>query len=284
MLKQIEKTKLITPPFHSPHWKKILNENNICLWSVDARALKTLQISSACQSILGYSKQEFIENACLWEEILYLNDRDRVLQQLRSIENGQSAKLEYRIQTQHGGYKWVSDYISSVHDESTHLVRYDRVIMDIDHQKKTEDELTYLSFHDPLTGLSNRRKLEMELQKALIEATNNHHFVGILFIDIDRFKDINDSLGHKMGDKFIQTMAKRLKENLRPDDTISRQGGDEFVILLKNLNNSLALDEMAARISQVMAQPIKIVDYEYRLGVSIGTSIFQTMASKRTCS
>ena len=274
MLKQIEKTNPITPPFHSPHWEKILNENNICLWSVDARTLKTLQISSACQSILGYSKQEFIENSCLWEEILYLNDKERVLQQLRSIENGHSAKLEYRIRTQHGGYKWVSDYISSVHDENTHLVRYDRVIMDIDHQKKTEDELTYLAFHDSLTGLPNRRKLEMELQKALTEATNNHHFVGILFIDIDRFKDINDSLGHKMGDKFIQTMAKRLKENLRPDDIISRQGGDEFVILLKNLTNSLALEEMAARISQVMAEPIKIVDHEYRLGVSIGTSIF----------
>ncbi|MEH7416347.1 EAL domain-containing protein [Neobacillus drentensis] len=274
MFDQTEKTGPGASLSPLPQWTKILNENNICMWSVDAGTGRTLQISSACQTIFGHPQREFFKNACLWEEILYSSDKEEALQQLRLIENGQPAKLEYRVRTQHGGFKWVSDYITPVHDENKHLVRYDRVIMDINHQKKTEEELSYLAFHDSLTGLPNRRKLDMELQKALIEATEKNHFVGILFIDIDRFKDINDSLGHKMGDKFIQVMASRLKENLRPDDIISRQGGDEFVVLLKNLPNSLVLDEMAAKISQVIAVPIKLVDHEYRLSVSIGTSIF----------
>ena len=275
MFELTKKMAPIAPLANTSDWEKILNEMNICLWSVDARTLKTLQISSACQPILGYSEQEFTEQACLWEDILHSSDKDLVLQQLRALENGQSAQLEYRIRTQYGGYKWIFDYITPVYDESSNLLtRYDRVVMDIDHRKRTEEELQYLAFHDPLTGLANRRKLEMELQKALIDATEKNQFVGILFIDLDRFKDINDSLGHKMGDKFIQTMAERLKENLRSEDIISRQGGDEFVILLKNLPNSQVIDDMAARISEVMAQPIKIVDHEYRLSVSIGTSIF----------
>lgn len=275
MFEESEKMEWISATANTPHWEKILNELNICLWSVDARTMKTVAISSACQPILGYSKQEFTKNPCLWEEILHSSDKDQVLHQLHSIESGRPAKLEYRIRTRFGGYKWISDYITPIYDELTNsLIRYDRVIVDIDHRKKTEEELEYMAFHDTLTGLPNRRKMDLELQKALIEATEKDHFVGILFIDLDRFKDINDSLGHKMGDKFIQIMAGRLKENLRSDDVLSRQGGDEFVILLKNLPNSQAIDEMAARISRVMAQPIKILDHEYRLSVSIGTSIF----------
>ncbi|PLS01355.1 sensor domain-containing protein [Neobacillus cucumis] len=258
----------------SPHWDQIFNQINICLWSVEVKTMKTLQISAACKSILGYSQQELIHNAYLWEELLHPSDKDQVLHQLHSIENGQPAKLEYRIRTPFGGHKWIFDYITPIYDEHQVLLRYDRVIMDIDHQKRTEEELKYLAFHDFLTGLPNRRKFNEELQRALGEAKRKNYFVGVLFIDIDRFKDINDSLGHKMGDIFIQTMAKRLKENLRSDDLLSRQGGDEFVILLKDLPDRHVIDQMAMRISRVISEPIKLLDHEYRLSVSIGTSIF----------
>lgn len=259
----------------SPHWDQIFNEMNICLWSVEAKTMKTLQISASCKPILGYSQQEFIQKAYLWEELLHPSDKEQVLYQLHSMENGQPAKLEYRIRTPFGGDKWIFDYITPVYDEHTHiLLRYDRVLMDIDHRKRTEEKLKYLAFHDSLTGLPNRRKFNEELQKALVEAKKKNYFVGVLFIDIDRFKDINDSLGHKMGDIFIQTMAKRLKENLRSDDLLSRQGGDEFVILLKNLPDRHVIDQMAVRISRVISEPIKLLDHEYRLSVSIGTSVF----------
>ncbi len=252
-----------------------MNDIPICLWSVDAKSKKTLQISSACRPILGYTQQEFIDNERLWEDNLHPDDKDKVFNQLESIPNRQPVKLEYRVRTPYEGEKWILDYITPVYEEDTdRLLRYDRVVMDIDQRKKTEEELNHLAFHDTLTGLPNRRKLESELQKALIEADNNNCYVGILFIDIDRFKDINDSLGHKMGDKFIQTMANRLRENLQSDAVISRQGGDEFVILLKNLPKAEAIEVIAERITEVIGKPIQLLDHEYRLSVSIGTSIF----------
>jgi diguanylate cyclase (GGDEF)-like protein/PAS domain S-box-containing protein len=275
ILDQSNKGSVVRQLYDPSNWDKIFNQIDICLWSVDAKTMETLQISSACQRILGFSEEEFVQNPYLWLDHLHPNDKTEVLEQLHLVEKGESAKLEYRILTNNGEPKWVFDYIVPIYDdEAIAPVRYDRVVMDIDHRKRTEAELTYLAFHDPLTGLPNRRKFDEQLRKAIIEAKENKQFVGILFIDIDRFKDINDSLGHKMGDQLIQIMANRLKNHLRSGDVISRQGGDEFVILLKNLPNGNVIAEMAARISQVVAQPIMLLEHEYRVSVSIGTSIF----------
>jgi diguanylate cyclase (GGDEF)-like protein/PAS domain S-box-containing protein len=275
ILDQSEKSATIHQLYDQSNWDKIFNEIDICLWSVEAKTMETLQISSACQRILGYSEEEFVQNPYLWVDILHPNDKTGVLEQLELLEKGQSVRLEYRIRTHNGADKWVFDYIVPIFDEQAiGPVRFDRVVMDIDNRKRTEAELTYLAFHDPLTGLPNRREFDEQLRKAIMEAKRNKQFVGILFIDIDRFKDINDSLGHKMGDRLIKIMAKRLKNHLRAEDVISRQGGDEFVILLKNLPDGKVIEEMAARISQVVAEPITLLEHEYRMSVSIGTSIF----------
>lgn len=135
----INSVESFQPPFISAHWEQLFNEMNICLWSVDASTRKTLQISSSCKNILGYDNDEFMKNASLWEDILHPNDKENVLEQLRSIKNGQSAKLEYRIFTPYGDCKWVSDYVTAVYEKTAkaHVsVRYDRVVMDIDHRKR----------------------------------------------------------------------------------------------------------------------------------------------------
>lgn len=266
----------LSHPFYElSNWDHIFNEIDICLWSIDAKTMETLQISSACQRILGYSEEEFNQNPYLWMEIIHPQDKTAVLSQLTLLEKGQSIKLEYRIRTVNGMEKWVFDYIVPIFEEpAVGPVRFDRVVMDINQRKRNEAELTYLAFHDPLTGLPNRRKFDEQLCTAIIEAKQNHRFAGILFIDIDRFKDINDSLGHKMGDRLIKIIANRLKSHIRAEDVISRQGGDEFVILLKNLPNGQVVDEIAAKISQVVAEPIKLNEHEYRISVSIGTSIY----------
>jgi diguanylate cyclase (GGDEF)-like protein/PAS domain S-box-containing protein len=275
IIEQSEKDAVIHQLYDPSNWDKILNEIDICLWSVDAKTMETLQISSASQRIFGYSEEDFVQNPYLWLDILHPHDKADFLEQLALLDKGQSVRMEYRILTRQGMDKWVIDYIVPIFDElSIGPVRFDRVLMDIDRRKRTEAELTYLAFHDPLTGLPNRREFDEQLRTAIREAKRNKQFVGILFIDIDRFKDINDSLGHKMGDQLIKIIATRLKRHIRTEDVIARQGGDEFVILLKNLPNGQMIEEMAAKISQVVAKPIMLTEYEYRMSVSIGTSIF----------
>jgi diguanylate cyclase (GGDEF)-like protein/PAS domain S-box-containing protein len=156
----------------------------------------------------------------------------------------------------------------------TGINRIDRIVMDSTKRKSAEEKLTFLAFHDSLTGLPNRRKLDHELHNALAEAKEKKVMVGILFLDLDRFKYINDFLGHKMGDKVLQVIAERLREGLRNEDIISRQGGDEFVILLKNLASKENLVESAARINGIITEPIKLLGNEYVLSASIGMSIF----------
>ncbi|MFS0775199.1 EAL domain-containing protein [Neobacillus sp. 3P2-tot-E-2] len=156
----------------------------------------------------------------------------------------------------------------------TGIKKIDRIVVDSTKRKKAEEKLTFLAFHDSLTGLPNRRKLDHELLKTLSEAKEQKKKVGVLFLDLDRFKYINDSLGHKMGDKVLQVIADRLKESLRKDDIISRQGGDEFVILLKNLSTKEDIEETAARINEMIADPIRLLGNEFVLSASIGMSIF----------
>jgi diguanylate cyclase (GGDEF)-like protein/PAS domain S-box-containing protein len=156
----------------------------------------------------------------------------------------------------------------------TGIKRIDRIVVDSTKRKKAEEKLTFLAFHDSLTGLPNRRKLDHELLKTLSEAKEKKMKVGVLFLDLDRFKYINDSLGHKMGDKVLQVIADRLKDSLRKDDIISRQGGDEFVILLKNLTTIEDIEETAARINDMIADPIRLLGNEFVLSASIGMSIF----------
>lgn len=156
----------------------------------------------------------------------------------------------------------------------TSIKRIDRIVVDFTKRKKAEEKLKFLAFHDSLTGLPNRRKLDYELIKTLNEAKEKKVKVGVLFLDLDRFKYINDSLGHKMGDKVLQVIADRLKNCLSKDDIISRQGGDEFVILLKNLKTIEEIQVTAARINGMIANPIRLLGNEFVLSASIGMSIF----------
>ncbi|MEC1525094.1 EAL domain-containing protein [Neobacillus niacini] len=156
----------------------------------------------------------------------------------------------------------------------TGIKTIDRIVMDSTKRKKAEEQLTYLAYHDPLTGLPNRRKLDHQLHKSIMEAKEKNMLVGVIYLDLDRFKYINDSLGHKVGDKVLQVIADRLKGSLRSDDMVSRQGGDEFVILLKNVSAKEDLYEAAARVNRIIAEPIRLHGHEYVLSASIGMSIF----------
>jgi len=132
----------------------------------------------------------------------------------------------------------------------------------------------HLAHHDALTGLPNRRLLEDRLEQALVRAKRQHLQVAVLFVDLDRFKLVNDTLGHRIGDLLLQVVADRLRELLREGDTVSRVGGDEFVLVLPDLHSTDAASEIAHKLLDALAQPYLIDGHELLATPSIGISNF----------
>ncbi len=153
-------------------------------------------------------------------------------------------------------------------------------IVNISRQKEIEEQITHLAFYDQLTGLANRRMLYERLTLMLAQSRRSRQMLAMLFLDLDRFKTINDSLGHHAGDQLLKEVAKRLKGSVREVDMVARLGGDEFVVLLSDMgfNESVAaprVEHIAKKIRQQLAHPYMLNDYAERSSCSIGITLFQ---------
>ncbi len=149
-----------------------------------------------------------------------------------------------------------------------------RLQEEVAERQQAEERVMHLANHDALTGLPNRRLLIDRLGQALALAHRENHQVAVLFMDLDRFKTINDSLGHMTGDALLQNVARRLSETLREGDTVSRLGGDEFVVVLPSLDQPKAAEKVALKLVDALAPPIHLGGQELRVSASIGISLF----------
>lgn len=154
------------------------------------------------------------------------------------------------------------------------------VCRDITERKRTEHQLELLAKYDPLTGLANRTLFHEMLENALEAARRIDRNVGILFLDLDRFKDVNDTLGHPAGDELLKSVAQRLLSCVRTTDTVARLGGDEFAIIATLLDDSLNINRLAARIISTLNEPILLDGHKVHTGTSIGITIFPDDASE----
>lgn len=143
-----------------------------------------------------------------------------------------------------------------------------------DELRLQEDHLRYLAFHDPLTGLSNRKFFVEQLYESLHWARDNDLLLGLLFIDLDGFKQINDTLGHDTGDRLLVTIAQRLSHSLRASDTVSRLGGDEFTVILRAIPNVEIAAKVAEKILASITEPIILNGYTTKVSASIGISVY----------
>ncbi len=169
--------------------------------------------------------------------------------------------------------KWVT--LSTVQDKSGHPVGYVGTLTDISQLKATERRLEQLATHDPLTGLPNRLILQARLEHALARSRRQPFNGAVLFLDLDRFKTVNDSLGHSAGDQVLRTVARRLKAWMRDIDTLTRLGGDEFVILLEDLPSADYVTQIARRLIEQVLEPVLLEEgQEIFISTSIGISLF----------
>jgi diguanylate cyclase (GGDEF)-like protein/PAS domain S-box-containing protein len=166
--------------------------------------------------------------------------------------------------------------ISAVRNRDKFITHFVAVFADISSLKQAQARLDYQAHHDPLTGLPNRTLFESRLHGALIHSREASSLGAVLFLDLDRFKHINDSLGHPVGDLLLKSIALRLKENLRDIDTVARLGGDEFIILLPGLQHSSDAEAVATKVLHSFSAPFQAGEHEFFMSTSIGTALFPT--------
>ncbi len=168
--------------------------------------------------------------------------------------------------------KWAS--ISAIRDGNDNVLFYVASFSDISERKESEARIEHLAHHDILTGLHNRFELENRLDQAIASSHREQQQLAVLFIDLDRFKNINDSLGHHVGDQVLINVANRLKSCIRESDIVARIGGDEFVIVITGMKDSSQAAVMAEKILQNISEPYEINGHELNTSPSIGISVY----------
>ena len=168
--------------------------------------------------------------------------------------------------------EWLT--VSTATNESGKIIHYIHLFSDITEKKREQSRFEYLAYHDSLTGLPNRILFNERLSAAIALAQRHKHPLGVLFLDLDGFKQINDMLGHGSGDMLLQQVAQRLARCVRESDAVARLGGDEFVILLNELSSEHSAEGVTKKIQRLLQLPFILSDQKIRIGVSIGIALF----------
>jgi diguanylate cyclase (GGDEF)-like protein/PAS domain S-box-containing protein len=168
--------------------------------------------------------------------------------------------------------EWLT--VSAVRDNYAVITHYVGVFSDITKVKESQEKLDHMAHHDPLTTLPNRLLFQDRLQHALLRSERDGEHLAILFIDLDRFKNVNDTLGHHVGDELLKKVATALTGRLRQGDTLARLGGDEFIVLLENIDGELAAAHVAEKLVSMFEEPFIVADYELFVTASIGVSLY----------
>ena len=188
-------------------------------------------------------------------------------------------EFEVRYQRPDGGFRWASVSGMPIFDDQGEFTGYRGIGRDITEHKKAQEQINSLAFYDALTDLPNRRLLIEQLKRALLTHARNHRFAALLFIDLDNFKTLNDTLGHETGDMLLQQVAQRLLSCVREADSVARLGGDEFVVMLPDLSADAVdaatdAEQVGHKILDAFAPVFLLAGREYRSTPSIGITLF----------
>ncbi len=232
-----------------------------------------IAVNKAFTAITGFEGQE-----ALGKELTFVrsDQHDGEFARQMSVHLNQLGHWQHESwnRRKNGEIYPVWENISAVKDDDGRLVNYVAVFSDISSIKLAEERLAHLAHHDPLTGLPNRLLFQGRLEQSLDRARRHKQKVALLFLDLDRFKMINDTLGHAFGDQLLVAVANRLKDCVRAEDTVARLGGDEFTLLMTDINRLEDVTTMAEKILAAVVRPLKIGKKEIVVTTSIGISLF----------
>ncbi|MGA9670374.1 MAG: EAL domain-containing protein, partial [Terracidiphilus sp.] len=234
---------------------------------------RIVDCNEACAHILGYPNRIAMLDDSGNAELVTARFHEHLYDKSTGGEN-QILNAEYRFQCPDGSWKWALANVRSINQSDNGPAIIEGGLVDITDRKAAESQVQYLAYYDSLTALPNRSLLKDRLGNALAAARRHKEKVAVLFLDLDRFKIINESLGHSIGDLLLKEVAVRLRKLAREEDTVARIGGDEFVIVLTSVKETGDAVITAQRISSGMDQEFVVEGHSFKVTCSLGISIF----------
>jgi diguanylate cyclase (GGDEF)-like protein/PAS domain S-box-containing protein len=248
-------------------------------------SMTTSYVSPQIEEILGVTPERYCADPDLWASMLHPEDRERTLAAYLAGRSSASDRfsLEYRLIAPDGRIVWFRDHAAVIRDESGTPRFIQGVMLDITEEKAAAERLEFLAFHDELTGLPNRTMFAELLELSVARGKRSGFGVAVLHVDIDDFRLVNNSLGHEVGDRLLQLLAERLRDATRETDFAARQGADEFLLLLSDMELTstggidgalVVVEGVTSRIHEALREPFELGGTEVYATASVGVSIF----------
>ncbi len=231
-------------------------------------------ISEGAEALTDYHVRDFEEHRITWGDLIHPDDLPLVEEMVRDgVEKRRIFNIVYRIITRSGTVRWVVDRGQGVYDASGEPIALEGIISDITTQKEAEERILWTAHHDPLTKLPNRALFQARLANALEQSEILGRKVGLILLDVDHLKEINDTIGHDAGDAVLQAVATKLSRSVRPTDIVARNGGDEFAVILPGIMSADEVNAVVLPILEELQKPFayggRFLDCRASFGVSI---------------
>ncbi len=255
-------------------YKNIFDNLEVGIWSIDAKKDQLLLHSPGMEHVLGHPMEE-INSLDFYKNIIHPEDLPIFIKHHQDFfQKGIPLKNNYRIYQKNGSIRWIQDQAIPVFDENGDLIRLDGIFTDITEYREAEEVIKHLAYNDYLTNIPNRRKFDEKIDSLIEECTANNTNFFLLNMDLDAFKNINSSLGSRIGDQLLQGFVQRIQRIVKQPTFFARIGSDEFSILLEDSPLSEAPVRLANEIISQLQQPFFIDRYELYVTASIGISSF----------
>lgn len=270
--KQIEQSLQVS----EERWKFALEGSGDGVWDWDIPSDYVFR-SARWHEIYGYADDEIAPNATAGKQLVHPDDLDILVNDVQDYFVGDKDVYtsEFRLRCKDGSWKWtLSRGMVVSRSEDGKPIRMIGTHTDITNRKTSEAQVTHLAHYDQLTGLPNRVLFLDRLRQDIKKAQRTGQTVTLMFLDLDKFKEVNDSLGHDLGDMLLKNVARRLESCVRESDTVARMGGDEFTIILNDVNSQINIERIAQDILDKMTSPFYLGDEVIHVSTSIGISNF----------
>ena len=226
--------------------------------------------------LFGYEPAALVTSPHLYKSLVHPDDVKAVGDLMAHLleTNAGSGVIEYRLMTSRGDYRWVENHYGPVRDAAGRIVEIEGLFTDITERKASDEKISLLARTDPLTALPNRTTFIERLGLSFAAARRGASAFAVLYLDLDRFKDVNDTQGHAVGDRLLIMVGERLKSAVRETDLVGRLGGDEFAVLQADLFDDADAGTLAIKIRAALAVPLQIAGSELRITASVGIAIY----------